>query len=199
MQTLSKPIPGARVALPPSPKKVWTERELMALPKDDGKYELVNGELTLMSPAGYEHGDVSAEIVCRLRPFVKKHKLGRVLDGQTGFWMKSGNVLSPDVSFVSNEREGKLECLPTGFFNGAPDLAVEVLSPSERMKDVDAKIADYFASGTQLVWVVKPKTQSARAYRGPGSYVLLGIADSLDGENVVPGFRLPLRELFEND
>src|ERR1043165_5797430 len=113
--------------------KDWTEKELVALPKEHGKYELVDGELVLMPPAGFEHGDISLEAGMRLRAYVRRKKLGRVVDGQTGFWMKSGNLRSPDVSFVSKQRLLEMERLPAGLFIGAPDLAVEVLSPDDRM------------------------------------------------------------------
>lgn len=177
--------------------KTWTEEELLALPKDNGKCELVDGELIRMAPSGYEHSDVCIELGVRLRPFARKHKLGRVLEGQAGFWMKSGNLRAPDLSFVSKDRERKLERLPTGFFNGAPDLAVEVLSPSDRMTDVMKKIIDYFESGAKLVWVIDPEAKTVSIYGSPTDVKVLGQTDVLTGEDVVPGFAIRIRELFE--
>jgi|ERR1043165_2631493 Uma2 family endonuclease len=177
--------------------KTWTEEELLALPKDNGKYELVDGELVRMAPSGYEHSDVCIELGVRLRPFARTNKLGRVLEGQAGFWMKSGNLRAPDLSFVSKDRERKLERLPTGFFNGAPDLAVEVLSPSDRMTDLMKRIVDYFESGAKLAWVINPKTKTVSIYRSPTAVRVLGETDVLTGEDVVPGFTIRIRELFD--
>ena len=180
----------------PTLTKQWTEKELLRLPKDDGKYELVNGELELMSPAGFEHGQICMRLGACLTVHVENHKLGCVADGQTGYWMNSGNLRSPDVSFVSKARLAVLERLPTGFFKGAPDLAVEVFSPGDRTKQLNEKIADYFASGTRMVWVIYPKSRSARIYREPGVKRLISDDEVLDGEDVVPGFSIKLSELF---
>lgn len=181
----------------PTLTKTWTEKELLALPKDRGKYELVDGELVFMPPAGFEHGDISGEALSRLRTYVRRKKLGRVVDGQTGFWMKSGNLRSPDVSFVSKQRLLKLTRLPTGFFLGTPDMVVEVLSPDDRMSNIEKKIRDYFESGTKLLWLVNPVTRTVRVYRDPDNYRLLTIKNNLAGEDIVPGFSMAVKKLFE--
>jgi Uma2 family endonuclease len=176
--------------------KVWTEAELMALPRDGHKYELVNGELQ-MSPAGsFGHGDLILVLAARLVPFVKANKLGVVFDGQTGFWMKSGNMRSPDLSFLGKERLKALNLQPHTFVPGAPDLAVEFLSPSERESEVAAKAGDYFGSGCRLLWIVNAAEKTARIYHSATPDKLLKSGDSFDGENVVPGFAMPLDELF---
>src|SRR6185295_14603594 len=138
----------------PTLTKIWTEEELLALPKDDGKYELVDGELVLMPPARPEHGQTTMSLGVEVGAFVKKHKLGYCYDGQTGFWMTSGNLRSPDISFIPHTRAKGLERDSEAFFKGAPDLAIEVLSPSERPKATAGKLKDYFESGTRLAWVV---------------------------------------------
>ncbi|MEI6234028.1 MAG: Uma2 family endonuclease [Planctomycetota bacterium] len=176
--------------------KKWTERELLRLPKEDGKYELVDGDLVLMSPAHFDHGTICASMTIRLGAYVLEKKLGIIAEGQTGFWMANGNLRSPDISFISIATLSKLERLPTGFFKGAPDLAVEVFSPSERTKQLNGKIADYFASGTKLVWVIYPKSRSARIYRKPNAKRLIGEDEKLDGEDVVPGFKVRVGDLF---
>lgn len=181
----------------PTLEKQWTEKELLRLPKDDGKYELVDGELVLMSPAHLDHGAICSTLIISLGAYVKSKKMGIVADGQTGFWMSNGNLRAPDISFVSKKTYDSLERLPTGFFKGAPDLAVEVFSRTERKKQLDGKIADYFASGTKRVWVIYPKSRSARIFQSPHKKRLIGENELLEGEDVVPGFSVRLDELFE--
>lgn len=176
--------------------KEWTDGELMALPDDGHKYELVDGEL-VMAPAGLEHGDISVSLVIVLGNYVRSRKMGRVLDSSTGFKMQNGNLLSPDVSFVANERFKAMKRLPKGFFQGAPDLAVEVLSPDDRKPPLDRKLKDYFANGTRLAWVIDPEKRSVVVYRSAVPHETLGIRDALEGEDVVPGFTMAVSDLFE--
>ncbi len=110
--------------------------------------------------------------------------------------MKTGNKRSPDVAFVSKERLQGLKRLPKGFFQGAPDLAVEIVSPSNTFEEIHTKSVEFFASGTRLVWVVNLDEQWVMVYYAPQPDRLLKIADSLEGEDVIPGFSLPLAELF---
>jgi Uma2 family endonuclease len=180
----------------PTLTKTWTEEELLALPKDDGKYELVDGELERMPPARPEHGKTTISLGSEVCIFVKKHKLGYCYDGQTGFWMKSGNLRSPDISFIPTARAKTLERDSQAFYKGAPDLAIEVLSPTERPKATAGKLKDYFESGTRLAWVVNNPTRTVRVHRDAQNFTLLRIGDTSDGEDVLPGFKLPLAELF---
>src|SRR4051812_7648711 len=114
----------------------YTAADLMALPKNGQKYELVNGEL-VMSPAGvFDHGDIISWLSAKLAIYSREKKLGIVVDGQSGFWMKSGNLRSPDISFIGRDRLKALTPRPQGFVTGAPDLVVEVLSPSDTVMDV---------------------------------------------------------------
>ncbi|MFN6566635.1 Uma2 family endonuclease [Dendronalium sp. ChiSLP03b] len=110
--------------------------------------------------------------------------------------MKSGNKRSPDLSFVARERLQGLKRLPKGFFVGAPDLAVEVISPSNTFAEIHSKLVEYFDSGAKLVWVINPDEQSVLVYRQPQPDKLLKLTDSLDGEEVIPGFTLLVAELF---
>jgi Uma2 family endonuclease len=170
----------------------WTDDELMALP-GDGKYELVDGELVQMSPAGGRHGKISAKLLIRAGAFVEEHGLGHVFDGQTGFRLRNGNLRSPDVSFVGIDRLP--EGVPRGFLHLAPDLAVEVLSPDDRAADVARKVAEYLNLGVRLLWVIDPDTRSAVVYR-PGHEPHRVQDDRLDGEDVLPGFACSLSELL---
>src|SRR5258708_26037128 len=158
----------------------------------EGKYELVDGALVHMSPAGGRHGDVVAELVLRLRAFAKQHGFGHVFDGQTGYRFPDGNLRSPDVSFVAAARLG--ERVPAGFLHVAPDLAVEVLSPTDRAGDIAHKGGEYLGVGVRLLWVVDPDQGAAVVYRPgptPRSIRLHGV---LQGEDLLPGFSCPLQE-----
>src|SRR5438105_4409439 len=144
-----------------------TEEQLLSLPHI-GKSEFINGRL-IMAPAGFEHGDISAALLVELALHVRARRLGRVLDSSTGFRMKSGNVLSPDVAFVAAARMKGMRRLPRRYFNGAPELAAEVLSPNDQARDVNEKIAEYFENDARLVWIIDPDSQSARIYRDANS------------------------------
>jgi Uma2 family endonuclease len=175
-------------------QKTWTDEELMALP-DDGKYELVDGELIHVSPAGARHGDVVAELLARMRLFVKERRIGRVFDGQTGFRLPDGNLRSPDISFVATVRlPGGV---PAGFLHVAPDLAVEVLSPTDRAGDLAHKVGEYLAVGVRLLWVIDPEKGTAVVYRPGASPRTVRKDGALDGEDVVPGFSCTLAGLFD--
>ena len=176
-------------------RKQWSDAELMALPDDGHKYELVDGEL-VMSPAGFEHGDISVALVTALSSHARMHRLGAVLDSSTGFKMQNGNVLSPDVSFVAKARLAGLKRLPRGFFRGAPDLAAEVLSPDDTVEKLQRKLQNYFANGTRLAWVINPEERSVLVHRGLSPEKVLGSRDKMDGDEVVPGFSMPVAGLF---
>jgi Uma2 family endonuclease len=181
----------------PAPR-LMTADELLGLP-DDGyhHYELVRGELICMSPSAFIPGMVIGLVIIPLGVFVREHRLGVVGTGEAGFRLASDpdTVRAPDAWFV---RAGRV---PTGkagekFFAGPPDLAIEVLSPSDRYKDVMAKVRDYLAAGTPLVWVIDPMGRTAGAF-GPGMVARLLDEDGvLDGGDVLPGFALPLRDIL---
>jgi Uma2 family endonuclease len=175
--------------------KVWTDEELMALPKDGHKRELLQGEI-IMSPAGSEHGLICVRVATELEFFIRRQKLGVLFDSSTGFRLTPEDLLSPDVAFVAKARLTGLKRLPRGFFPGSPDLVVEVLSPSDTAKQMHDKLVLYFAYGARLAWVVNPAERNALVYRAPEADRLLRVTDTLDGEDVLPGFTLPLAELF---
>lgn len=175
--------------------KIWTDEELMALPKDGYKRELLQGEI-VMSPAGSEHGIIAVAVCAELRAHARRHRLGAVFDSSTGFRLTPDDLLSPDAAFVSRARLVSLQRIPRGFFPGAPDLVVEVLSPSDTLEYVHEKMAGYFAHGCRLAWAINPIERNALVYRTSEAERLLRVTDVLDGDDVLPGFRLPLAELF---
>ena len=179
-------------------KKVWTDAEFMALNRDGHRYEIVNGELIDMGNSGAKHGYICSILMILLGGYVRLQKLGAMFDSSTAFKMKSGNKRSPDISFMAKERLQGLEDLPDGFLEGAPDLAVEILSPSNTVEEIHNKIVEYFENGAKLVWVIHPKEQYVLVYRSAQSPDrLLKSTDSLDGEDIVPGFILPIADLFQ--
>ena len=176
-------------------KKIWTEKELMSLPENGYKHELINGEL-VMVPAGMEHENIVIKLSAALERFVSEHKLGAVFGSNAGYWMKSGNLRSPDVSFISKKLLQGFKRPPKGFFKGSPDLAVEILSPSDTMENLHEKIFEYFENDTKLVWVVNPEEQVILVYHSPRPDKLLRGSDILSGEDIFTGFTFPVSELF---
>jgi Uma2 family endonuclease len=171
-----------------------TEADLLRTPRDGRKYELVDGEIRV-SPAGGRHGAVSLCVGAKLLIYVRERNLGHAFDSSTGFRLPSGNVRSPDASFVARGRM-EAEQPPKGFVPLAPDLAIEVLSPEDRPRDVLDRVGEYLESGTRLVWVLDPETRSAIVYRSMTDVRRLEEGDRLDGEDVLPGFRVALREVL---
>jgi Uma2 family endonuclease len=174
--------------------RVWTDKALMRLSDDGRKYELVDGVL-LVSPAGGRHGQIIVRLTIRLGGFVAERQLGEVFDSSTGYRLPGGNLRSPDVSFVSAERlrEGGV---PQGFLYVPPDLAVEVLSPDDRPRQIIDKVGEYVAAGVRLVWVIDPERQRAMIHRSLTELREIGPEGSLQGEDVVPDFSCPLAALL---
>lgn len=172
-----------------------TAAELLQTP-GLGRCELVHGELILMTPAGFEHGRISAEIGGVLRDFVRPRALGVVTGAETGFHIghDPDTVRAPDAAFI---RAGRIPPTPVrGFFPEAPDLAVEVLSPGDRASEVLAKARYWLQAGCHEVWVVDPETTTISVYRGPDQIVVLDLSDTLSGGDVLPGFSVPVSEIF---
>ncbi|MCU0542835.1 MAG: Uma2 family endonuclease [Oscillatoriaceae cyanobacterium Prado104] len=182
----------------PADKKIWTDAEFMALDRDGHRYELVNGELIDMGNSGAKHGYICSILMILLGGYVRLQNLGAMFDSSTAFKMKSGNKRSPDISFMAKERLQGLDEMPDGFLEGAPDLAVEILSPSNTVEEIDSKLVEYFENGAHLVWVIQPKQKYILVYRSAEEPDrLLKSVDSLDGEEIVPGFTLPVADLFQ--
>jgi Uma2 family endonuclease len=161
-----------------------------------GRCELVRGELFMMSPAGAEHGRIVVRVTVPLGRFVQEHALGTVFGAETGFQIARDpdTVRAPDVAFVRTERIG--DDLGPGFFQGPPDLAVEVLSPDDRAGEVLAKVQDWLDSGCRCVWVADPRARSVSVCRNRSQIVVLREPDALEGGDLLPGFSLPVAEIF---
>lgn len=174
-----------------------TADELLYMPDDGFRYELVQGELRQMTPAGNVHGRVVMNFGISLGSYIKEHNIGVVYAAETGFKLATNpdTVRAPDVAFVSRARVeavGEVE----GFWPGAPDLAVEVISPGDGYADVEEKVFDWLDAGTKMVVVVNPRQRSATAYRSQTDIIALTEADVLNGADVVPGFELAVRDIF---
>jgi Uma2 family endonuclease len=174
-----------------------TADDLLRVPDDGYRYELVKGELRKMPPAGFEHGAIGINLSAPLAQHVKSVGLGVVCGAETGFILATDpdTVLAPDIGFVRQERivaSGR----PRGFWRGAPDLAVEVLSPSDTVFETEEKVAAWLACGARAVWVVNPRSRTVTVqYPGTAARVL-SEADVLDGGDVVPGFRIGVAEIL---
>ncbi len=171
---------------------LMTADELLRLPDDGWRYELVRGELRKLSPTGESHGHVAAEIIASLSSYVKERRLGRVYASETGFRIsrQPDTVRAPDAAFVSAER-----VVPrVNFIEGAPDLAVEVTSPGDSYSEIEEKTLDWLRAGVRAVVIVDPRTKTARVHRSTSAVT---VVEAIEIEDVIPGWRLPLAELFD--
>ncbi len=159
--------------------------------------ELVQGELIEMAPVGLSHGDAAVLLAAALLGFVRPRKLGRVCT-EVGFVLSRNpdTVRAPDVAFISSERLKSL-VRRDAFVEGAPELAVEVLSPTDRASDVLQKIREYLAAGARLVWVVDPHNRTVTAHHPSGDARTYSGAEPVGGEDVLPGFSFCASDLFE--
>ncbi len=178
--------------------RLLTAEELEKIPQSDAHVELVKGEIVTMTPAGYTHGKIALFIGAALLAFVRQNRLGEVYGAETGFILSRNpdTVRAPDAAFVSNERVARQK-RREGFFEGAPDLAVEVVSPDDTDEEVEAKVLDYLQGGTRMVWVVRPRTRTITTYRSRTDIQLLTEDEILEGSKSLPGFSIRVREIFE--
>jgi len=171
--------------------KLMTADELLRMPDDGFRYELVRGELKKMSPAGSDHGRIGARIGARLGSYVLDHKLGETFTSETGFILTRNpeTVRCPDVSFVRRERV----VYTPKFVPGPPDLAVEVISPANAYSEVLRKKDEYLRAGAQAVVIVDPDRELVEIHRPSG---VITAHDILTVDDVVPGWRMPLSDIF---
>lgn len=191
------PLTAPRESAREEEKKTWTVDDLLAFADDENHYELVRGELVMTPPASARHGKFAARMVRVLSTHIAEHELGEVYTAEPGFQLASDppTLRAPDVAFVRRERippEGE----PEGFWDIAPDLVIEIVSPSESAQMVHEKVADYVRAGTRLLWVIYPTSQTVMEYGPEMDARRLTVEDDLEGGKVVPGFRYSLKHLF---
>jgi Uma2 family endonuclease len=175
-----------------------TAEELIRLPRGQWRYELVKGELRRMTPAGHLHGKVAADVLSRLAVFVREHGLGVTYAAETGFLLRRApdTVRAPDASFVAAARLASMQLSPEGYFPGAPDLAVEVISPSDSYSEVEEKVAEWLEAGCLVVVVLDPRRKAGRVQRPATPVVSLTETDYLSINDLLPGWSLSLEEVF---
>lgn len=189
-------IPRSTVAAPRPRSRRITGEELLAM-GDIGPCELVEGRIVRRSFAQVRHGCIESTLGCHLGGFVDSRKIGRVTGGGVGIYTRFNpdTVRAADIVFVSKERQAGRP--GPGFLMIAPDLVVEIMSPTDRWQEVRRKIEEYFAIGTQRVWIVEPDNRAALVYSASAALHELSENDTLTGEGVLEGFTLPVAELFE--
>lgn len=177
-------------------KTLLTADDFYTLPSREGKQELVRGGVVEMALAGGEHGDVQLELGMRMRLHAKRTRQGYVID-EVGFRLATApdTVRAPDVAFITAARfpAGRL---PETYIDGAPDIAVEVISPNDPPSEIEEKVQEYLEAGARLVWVVDPSTRTVAVHSPDRSPRLLRNDEVLSGEEVLPGFAVRVAELF---
>jgi Uma2 family endonuclease len=173
-----------------------TAEDLLNAPAELGSCELVRGALIVMSPGKGRHGAVGARIARALGNFVDAHRLGEVFDSSTGYVLARDpdTVREPDVSFVCAARLMHQDL--DAFLEGAPDLAVEILSPGNSETEMRQKMADYWNAGCRVVWIVDPSRRSVTVWRRETAPVVFAEQDILREDEVLPGFSVCVRDFF---
>jgi len=168
-----------------------TLEEFARLPDEPAKQELSEGEVIIGPPAKSVLNKISLRLFRILDAWMANARSGEVWH-EAGFQLGPRFVRQPDVAVGF----GRWDAPEDGWYQGAPDIAIEVLSPGNTAEDIEMKISQYLAAGAKLVWIVSPKAKHVRIYRADGTHTLLRETDSLTGESVLPGFSLPVSELF---
>lgn len=164
------------------------------MPRDGRKYELVNGELAI-SATGMRHEAVAVELVVAIGSYLKEKQSGNVYASGVGYKLPNGDVLSPDVSFVATAKLPQGE-EPEGFGKFSPDLAIEIVTPSDSMYAIEDKVEIYLKYGTQLVWVINPYLRKVTIHRADGTIAVVRAEGTLDGESVLPGFFCKMQDIL---
>ncbi len=181
----------------PHPERLVTAEEFARIPDDDHRYELVEGRVIRMSPPGSRHAVLTTRFAVLLSQHVDTFGLGVVLTSG-GFKLATDpdTVREPDVAFVRQQRIPETG-IPNSFWPGPADLAVEIRSPGDRRSDAAAKVTDYLRRGVGLIWVVDPKKRTVTVHRAGMPSTTLGIGDTLDAGDTMPGFLCPVRRIFD--
>jgi Uma2 family endonuclease len=177
--------------------QITTAEQLWKMPRGSERYELVRGELRMMTPAGFDHCTIGSRFHIRLGVFVEARSLGIVVGADAGFVLSRDpdTVRAPDAAFVRADRIP--DPRPIKFWEGAPDLAVEVLSPSDTAEEIESKMKEYFDAGSTEVIVISPKLRTVNVRRPDGTAVTFGPGDTLTGLESVPGFECAVDAVFE--
>jgi len=181
-------------------ERIYTAVDLMTMPEDDPKrYELFHGELIEMPAPTQRHSLLTTYMFGMIFIYLRNNRIGKVTSSGAYLLYRdeadgAETVRIPDIAFVGNERRTSNL---TGIFDGPPDLAVEVISPGETYRTIRLKLQDYFKGGTRVVWVVRSEDRIIEVYTGLDELHTLTDADTLDGADVLPGFSLSIRDLFD--
>lgn len=196
-RTSQHPQEGSSKRMSTTSTALMTAEELMQLPRGYYRAELINGKLKKMPLNGIPHGRVAMHLGAPLAQFVWDHDLGEVYINDAGFQLtwNPDTVLGPDISYVSKERLNEAGEVK-GYWQGPPDLAIEVSSPGDRPDKVNKKIARWFSFGTKQVWIVDPKLCTVTIYRSPSDATTFSGSDYLEAKDLIPGFRLSLDRIF---
>jgi Uma2 family endonuclease len=183
------------MALLPKHEGLITAEQFAHWP-DEGRCELVNGEIVHLSPAQPLHGLIEGRLGARLWNYADSERRGHVLTGEVGLWVRRGpdTVRGADLVFISRERYARRSL--KGFLNVPPELVVEILSPDDRYGEVMEKLEEYLALGVDLVWIVDPERRYVLAYRSLLEVERFAEGDVLMDEEILPGFSLPVADLF---
>ncbi len=179
-------------------ERLMTAEEFWRLPGGDGRSELVYGRVVEMPPPGPDHSRHDRRVTLPLAQYVEQHGLGEVFPN-CGFILRRNPdlVRAPDSAFVSNDRMQASPPPDQGYWPVAPELAVEVVSPNDTAEDVLEKVQEYLAADVRLVWVIYPRRRQVYVYAPGRPPQVLSGASALEGEDVVPGFTLPLEHLWK--
>jgi len=175
-----------------TPKTLLSVEEFAALPDDGMRHELNEGELIVMPPPKPRHGNCQARLTAALVEFATSQDVGSVFT-ESGYRLTPHTVRGPDVSFV---RASRLQD-PDEYFDGAPDLAVEIVSPGDDASDLREKIKQYLDAGTSVVWVVYPRSRQIEIHTPDKTIRSLGMEDTLAAPELLPGFQLSVRTILQ--
>lgn len=196
--TLNLPyVPVEPVTIIPPAGRPWTADDLLALADDKRyRYELVQGELRRMSPTSPRHGRYEVRLIVAISKYLEANPIGEVFPGDAGFQLQADplTIRAPDVAFVAQQQIPS--GLTAGFWPLAPDLVVEIISPSESASEIAEKVSDYLRAGVQLLWLVYPDQKEVQEYRPQQPFHIYDHNGQLDGHEVLPGFQYALSNLF---
>jgi Uma2 family endonuclease len=188
-------IPASRVLIDP-PLGTATEKDVIAVRARDGRLcELVDGTLVVKT-VGYDESRLALELAIFLGEYLRRHDLGALARADGTLRLMPGLVRIPDLSFIVWQRMPSVDVPSKPIPDLSPDLAVEVFSESNTAREIERKLKEYFEAGARLVWYVDPRARTVTVYSSPDDFTVLDESATLDGGSLLPGFTLPLVELF---